>query len=286
MSRLAAIGVNAPQIEYWNGPAGDKWARLADSQDRMLEALGAAAMKACDIRPGHSVLDVGCGSGTSTIEIARRVGDGGQVLGIDISTPMLDVGRERLSAHEFDNVTFENKDVTIYPFRETLFDRVFSRFGVMFFVEPISAFTNIRTGLKSGGRLAFVCWQAAEKNPWIAVPLRVVLQNVLAPPPADSEAPGPMAFSNPDRVRNILSEAGFSQIKIDALETLVPLEPDVSGSVQKLLEVGPVSRLLSGASDDVMKRVENDLSDAIAGFQTDQGVMMGSATWIVSAISA
>jgi SAM-dependent methyltransferase len=251
----------------------------------MLEALGTAAMNACDIRPGHSVLDVGCGSGTSAIEIARRVGGGGRVLGIDISTPMLDVGRARLSALEFNNVTFENKDVAIYPFDKASFDRVFSRFGVMFFVDPVSAFTSIRSGLKSGGRLAFVCWQAANKNPWIAVPLQVVLQNVPAPPPADPEAPGPMAFSNPDRVRNILSEAGFSEIKIDALETLIPLEPDVPGSVQKLLEVGPVSRLLSGASDDVMERLKNELSDAIAGFQTDHCVMMGSATWIVSAIS-
>jgi SAM-dependent methyltransferase len=207
------------------------------------------------------------------------------VLGIDISTPMLEVGRARLGSLDINNVTFENKDAATYRFQGEAFDRIFSRFGVMFFIEPISAFCNIRDGLKSGGRLAFVCWQAADENPWIAVPLHVVLQHVPAPPPTDPEAPGPLAFSNPDRVLNILSEAGFAEITIDALETMVPVEADVPGSVQKLLEVGPVSRLLSDVSDDVMARIESDLFDAISEFQTADGVMMESATWIVSAIS-
>ncbi len=114
MGRLEAVGVNAPQIEYWNGPAGDKWANLADSQDVMLEALGAAAMEACDIRPGHAIIDIGCGSGTTTIEIARRVGAGGRVLGVDISTPILDVGRARIEAAGIDGVTFENADAATY----------------------------------------------------------------------------------------------------------------------------------------------------------------------------
>ena len=132
MNRLQAVGVNAPQIEYWNGPAGDKWARLADSQDIMLGALGMAALDACDIQLGQTVLDTGCGSGTTTIEIARRVDAEGRVLGIDISTPMLDVGRARLEALGIDSVTFDNNDIATYPFEEGTFDRVFSRFGVMF----------------------------------------------------------------------------------------------------------------------------------------------------------
>jgi SAM-dependent methyltransferase len=285
MHRLEATGVNAPQIEYWNGPAGDKWARLADAQDHMLGALGSTAMNVCDIHPGHSVLDVGCGSGTTTIEIARRVGKTGHVLGIDISTPMLDVGRARRNALDIDNVTFENKDVSTYPFEADTFNRVFSRFGVMFFADPINAFSNIRSGLQAGGRIAFVCWQAKDKNPWIEIPMKVVLQHVPAPPPADPEAPGPMAFADPERVRHILSGAGFAEIKIEPFETLIPFEADVSGSVQRMVQIGPASRLLSSASEDVIVRVKSDLSDAIARFQTDNGVMIDGATWIVSAIS-
>ena len=148
MSRLDAVGVNAPQIEYWNGPAGDRWARLADAQDQMLGELGSVAMSSCDIQLEHSVLDVGCGSGTTSIEIAHRVGNEGRVLGIDISTPMLDVGRARLGALDINNVAFQNKDVATYRFEQESFDRIFSRFGVMFFVDPISAFSNIRSGFE------------------------------------------------------------------------------------------------------------------------------------------
>jgi SAM-dependent methyltransferase len=285
MGRLEAAGVNAPQIEYWNGPAGDRWAKLADSQDIMLAALGTAAMDACDIQAGHTVLDAGCGSGTTTIEIARRVGAEGRVLGIDISTPMLDVGRGRLEALGVGGVTFDNKDLATYSFEAGTFDRVFSRFGVMFFVDPIAAFSNIRVGMKSGGRLAFVCWQAMNGNPWLEVPFKIALQHLPAPPPVGAEEPGPLAFADPDRVRRILTGAGFDDIDLVSLETMLPLESDVPASVQKLVQLGPIARLLGDAPEDVKARVADDLGDAIAEFQTDSGVMMGSATWVVRAKS-
>ncbi len=283
MSRLEALGDNAPQIEYWNGPAGDKWARLADSQDVMQEALGFAAMDALDLRPGHAVIDVGCGSGATTMEIARRIGPGGSVLGVDISTPMLDVGRARLQAAGADGVTFDNADAATYPFHKGTFDRVFSRFGVMFFIDPVAAFANLRGGLESGGRLAFVCWQPIDKNPWMGIPLQVALRHIPPPPPAEPDAPGPMAYANPDRVRKILSDAGFGDIRLEPLETLLPLEADVAGTVQKLLMLGPATRLLGDATDEIKARVADDLADAISEFQSDSGVKMGSATWIVSA---
>lgn len=285
MDPLEAVGVNAAQIEFWNGPAGDKWARLADVQDRMLESLGAAAMDACDVHPGHTVLDIGCGSGTTTFEIARRVGSGGRVLGVDLSAPMLDVGRARLDALGVEGVTFENKDIASYQFEKNTFDRAFSRFGVMFFFDPVAAFANIRSGLKSDGRLAFVCWQAPEKNPWLRIPFKVALQYIPAPPPVDPAAPGPLAFADPDRVRAILSEAGFGEITIEPLETLVPMDTDVSGSVKKLVELGPVSGLLTDVPDEVVAQIENDIGVEISEFQTDDGVMMETGTWIVRATS-
>ena len=283
MGRLESTGLNAPQIDYWNGPAGDKWANFADSLDVMTEDLGSAAMDACDIRLGHAVIDVGCGSGATTIEIARRVGAEGRVLGIDISTPMIEVGRARLHATGVNGVTFENADIASHPFQNETFDRVFLRFGVMFFVDPIAAFGNIRGGMKSGGRFAFVCWQTIDKNPWMGIPLRVALRHVAAAAPADPDAPGPLAFANPDRVRHILSEAGFVDIDLKPLVTLLPLEADVPGAVQKLLQLGPATRLLSHVSEDIKARVANDLVDVISKFQTDSGVMVGSASWIISA---
>ncbi len=285
MSHLEATGANAPQIEYWNGPAGDRWAKLADSQDIMLEALGSAAIDACDIRSGHTVLDIGCGSGTTTIETARMVGPEGRVVGIDISTPMLEIGRARLQSLETLSVTFDNKDAAIHPFEKNSFDRVLSRFGVMFFVEPIAAFANIRSGMKSGGRMAFVCWQALENNPWLEIPFKIALQYVPAPPPPDPEAPGPMAFSDPDRIRRILSGAGFAEIDTASLETTLPVGSDVRTTAQRLAQLGSAARLPSDASEDIKSKVEEDLSKRLAEFQTEQGVLMDSATWIVSATS-
>ena len=285
MRHLEATGANAPQIEYWNGPAGDRWAKLADSQDIMLEALGSAAIAACDIQPGHAVLDIGCGSGTTTIETARMVGPEGHVVGIDISTPMLEIGRARLQSIDALNVTFDNKDAAIHPFEEDSFDRVFSRFGVMFFVEPIAAFANIRSGMKSGGRMAFVCWQALDNNPWLEIPFKIAHQYVPAPPPPDPDAPGPMAFADPDRVRRILSGAGFAEINIASLETTLPVGPNARATAQKLAQLGSAARLLSDASEDIKSKVEEDLSKRLTEFQTERGVLMDSATWIVSATS-
>ncbi len=283
MDRLQAVGVNAPQIEFWNGPAGEKWARGADGQDAMLTPLGIAAMDVCAIQPGDTVLDVGCGSGSTTLEIARRVGAGGRVLGVDISTPMLDVARTRLAALGVDGVTFDNKDVATYPFEAGTFDNVFSRFGVMFFIDPVAAFTNIRTGLKPGGQLGFVCWQGLDKNPRMAVPVNIALKYVTAPPSRGPEAPGPLSFADPDRVRRILSGAGFGDINMEALETMIRVGPDAPGSVQKLMESGQAGRLIGPASEAVKARIADDIVEALADYQTDDGVMMGGAVWIVTA---
>lgn len=285
MSSTEANGGNEPQIKYWNGPAGEKWARLVDVQDRMLGAMGSAAMDACDIRAGNTVLDVGCGSGSTSIEIASEVGDGGHVIGLDISTPMLDVGRAKLSALGISNVQFKNQDAATYHFDEAGIDRVYSRFGVMFFADPIGAFANIRTGLKSGGRLAFVCWQAADKNPWIEIPMNVVLQYVPAPSPVEPDAPGPNAFASRDRVRNILSAAGFEDIVINPFKTAIFLGVSVPEAVETLIDVGPTSRLLKDVTEDVATRIRADLSDAIAGYHTDGGVKIDSTTWVVSAVT-
>lgn len=283
MKRTRSVGDNASQIEYWNGPVGEKWARLVDDQELMLGHLGSAAMDAGDIQSGHSVLDVGCGSGITTFEIARRVGDTGHVLGIDISSPMLDVGRARLAELDIANVTFKTQDAASYPFEPRNFSRVFSRFGVMFFADPTSAFDNIRGGMAVDGRLTFVCWRKASRNQWMEVPLGVVLRYVPTPPAADPNAPGPTAFADPDRVRGILASAGFSNITVDALETEIPIGKDIPEAVQRLFDVGPTSRLLSNVTDGMREQIRDELGEAISACQSANGVTMESSTWIVSA---
>ena len=192
MTLLKPVGVNAPQIEYWNGPTGRRWADFAENQDAKLLPIGLAAIDYCDILPGQAVLDTGCGNGTTVFEISRRVGDEGRVLGIDISGPMLENARQRLAELGLRNVKFELNDVATYPFEENTFDRAFSRFGVMFFIDPVMAFANIRRGLKKGGRLGFVCWQERHKSAHLEIPFRVIAKHVQVSSVADDGAPGPM----------------------------------------------------------------------------------------------
>ena len=283
---MEATGPNSSQIDYWNGAAGDRWTRHSDSQDNMADALGLAAMEACDIHAGHTVLDVGCGVGTTTLQIARRVGAKGRVLGIDLPGQMLQVGRERLDASGLDNVVFEHTDIAAYPFETQTIDRAYSRFGVMFFSDPVAAFRNIRRGMTSGGRLAFVCWQAVKKNPRMNIPIDITLRFVEPPQPPAPDAPGPVSFADPERVRRILSDAGFDGITMEGVEMNLPIAADAPLTAQRLIQMGSASRLLANASDDIKTGVEDALCEGVAGYQTDGGVMLGGATWIVTANTA
>jgi SAM-dependent methyltransferase len=285
MPKLEPTGANARQIEYWNGPAGERWVRLAESQDRMLAGIGRAALDACDIKPGHSVLDTGCGSGSTTLEIARRVGAGGRVLGVDISGPMLGLARSRLGDNPEARVTLENRDVATFPFEAETFDRVFSRFGVMFFVDPVAAFTNIRSGMKSGGKLAFVCWQSMEANPWQGIPFEIALRYLPAPPPSDPRAPGPLAFAEPDWVREILTGSGFVDVEIADAPIKLPIEKDAAISAEKLVQLGPVYRLIGEEAPDIKAKITDEVREAIAPYQTENGIQIDAGTWIVTASS-
>jgi len=285
MQRLVADGANAAQIEYWNGPAADRWVKDADTQDVMLGELGAAAIDACQIEAGQAVLDIGCGCGSTTLSIAARVGAGGRVLGIDISTPMLEVAMARLRERGLDHVAFENRDAATYPFEPESFDRAFSRFGVMFFTDPVVAFRNIRKALKADSRLAFVCWQAQNQNQWMEVPLRVVLRHVTPPPPPQPNEPGPTAFADPDRVRSILGNSGFGRIEVESLERPLTLGSDTRHAVERLMQVGPTGRLLRDADDKTKDAVATDLKAELSTFATDSGVKMVGNVWLVRAVA-
>lgn len=167
MTRLQATGVNAAQIERWNGELGNRWAEdtFRERQDRAQGPFGEAAMDALGLQPGQHVLDIGCGSGSTTFALANRVGPSGRAVGVDISAPQLENAKRRAATLVNPIVEFHNQDVSIFPFETGTFDRAFSRFGVMFFARSVDAFVNIRCGMKPGGRIAFVCWQSPERNP-------------------------------------------------------------------------------------------------------------------------
>ena len=195
MSQITAAS-NTAQIEYWNSSAGETWAQFQESLDRQVEPLGLAAIDVLKPREGQHIIDIGCGCGQTTLSLASRVGVTGSVMGVDISKPMLEVALHRPRPAPNLPVTFKRLDAQTDDLGHSLFDAAFSRFGVMFFSEPATAFANIRTSLKPGGRLVFVCWRALSENPWMEVPLQAALpflQPVEAPDPT---APGPFAFAD------------------------------------------------------------------------------------------
>lgn len=282
---IAAEGPNAEQIRYWNEQAGPKWVAQQQQLDLQLVDLGARAMDRAGIVAGEAVLDLGCGCGATTLELARRTGETGSVLGVDISAPMLALARRRADEAGLRNVRFELADAQTHQFSCASRDVAFSRFGVMFFADPVAAFANVRRALKPGGRLAFVCWQALGQNAWMAVPLGAVAQHVALPAPAGPDAPGPFAFADRDRVSGILQKAGFSEVAFEPVEEPLTIggTADLDAAVDFLLMLGPTQALLAGADDAVRKRVVQSVRAAIAPHHGPSGVRMPAAAWIVRA---
>ncbi|MGD9762321.1 MAG: class I SAM-dependent methyltransferase [Candidatus Binatia bacterium] len=286
MKPLPAAGPNAEQITYWNESAGPKWSTLQALIDEQLRALGLLAMERANPRPGERALDVGCGCGEATLELARRVAPGGAVTGIDVSAPMLERAAAQSPVPGVD-LRFELADAQTHAFAPEAFDLLYSRFGVMFFADPDAAFANLIRALKRGGRLAFICWQSPQDNPWMTVPLDAALQHVPAPsPPPPATAPGPFAFADPERVRGILTRAGFVNVALEPVRMMLTLGGggDLDTAVDYVMRIGPTSRLLEEAGNPALRpRVIAAIRAALVPFATARGVRMDSATWIATA---
>jgi SAM-dependent methyltransferase len=277
-------GVNAAQIEHWNGPAGETWVRLQARLDAQLAVLGRLAMDRAAIRPGEAILDVGCGTGETTLELSRRVGEGGKVLGVDISRPMLSLARRRLEGAGFSQTRFEEGDAQTHGFTQGGFDLVFSRFGTMFFADPVAAFKNLRAALGKQGRLAFVCWRRVAENPWVAVPMAAAFQHIPQPPPPPPGGPGEFAFADRDRVHDILLGAGFRDITIEPEDMLIG-GASLDVTVDTTLSMGPVAAALREADPAKREPVAYALRQAFTPYDGSEGVRLGAAVWIVRASS-
>jgi SAM-dependent methyltransferase len=276
-------GPNAEQIEYWNQQAGKQWVDANEKLDAMLAPFGHAAQEVAALRPGEGVLDVGCGVGQTTLELARRVGPSGSVLGIDISAPMLARAQERARAAGLANVRFENADAQIHAFTPSGVDVVFSRFGVMFFADPTAAFANLARALRPGGRVSFVCWQAMMENAWMRESLAAVLKHVPPPPPADPYAPGPFAFADAARVRGILERAGLRDVRHEPLTGKLSLGASLDEAAAFAVEIGPASRLLRECPEAARVAAIAELRKALEAHATRDGVALGYAAWLVRA---
>jgi len=275
---------NEDQIAYWNGPTGERWAKYQSEMDRNLADASAGLFRLASPQPGERVLDIGCGAGETSWRIAEMVGPGGAVLGVDISQPLLALARDRAHAK---NVRFEEADASTYSFKPE-YDLIFSRFGVMFFDDPPAAFANIRKAAAKDARLAFVCWRPVAENEWTMLPMTAAEPFLPEQPGADPLAPGPFAFADPARVKAILTQAGFRDVRIDKLDGVMDLGPSAEHAGFQMTNLGPVSRALRDADDATRAKVLAAVTAAFARFRkTDslrgQTIAPGIACWLVSA---
>ncbi len=263
---------NAEQIAYWN--AATHWVDDQEGHDQMLAPLGLLAIDALDLQAGERVLDIGCGTGATTSELSSRVGPHGFVQGVDVSAPMLELARRDAGP----GVSFLEGDAQTHPFGPASFDAAYSRFGVMFFSDPVAAFTNIRTALRPDGRLAFVCWQAPSAQEWVRVPLEAC---GLDPESMNGAGAEPFSLADRDVLERILLGAGFGRVEIGAAEAAVLVGgrggPDAALRFMRSSRVGRFIREMGG------EHAFEAVPSALAPLATPDGTVMGAAVWLVTA---
>lgn len=275
---------NSEQIAEWNGALGERWAAMRQEIERFVVPFGDAALKVAAPQPGERVIDIGCGCGDTSIELARRVGAAGAVLGVDVSQPMLAVARSRGAPANGAHLEFRDGDASEAALPAGN-DLLFSRFGVMFFSQPSPAFSHMRQSLRAGGRCVFVCWRTPRDNPWAMTPLSAARAAMgVTPPPADPNAPGPFAFADEERLRAILSGAGFGAIDVKRFDAAIPLGETARSAAQRVIQIGPVSRLVREVGAEHLPVILDAVERALAPLAAPEGhVSLNGSTWIVSA---
>lgn len=275
------MSANEAQIAYWNGQGGDRFARNQNALDSGLAKLTEAAMTFAAPQTDERVLDVGCGAGTTTFRLRERVGPNGAAAGVDVSARLLQVARARADAAHAD-VAFVEADAAVHEF-QPVFDLVFSRFGVMFFADPVAAFKNIRTALSPGGRLVFVCWRGLAENLWADAPLaaaRAYLPPMDAP---DPHAPGPFAFADGARLRTILASAGFKAIEIEKLDTTMGMGETLEAATGQAFNLGPTARIADEMDETARQTLRTAIAAALKPYQGPEGIRPPAACWLVRA---
>ena len=278
---------NQVQAEFWSATGGEAWVDLQDQMDRQLSVVGAATLAALGARTGESIIDIGCGCGATTLDLAAAVGETGRVIGLDISGPMIGLAARRLADRGYSHATAVLGDAQTATLVDVggPVDAVFSRFGVMFFDDPVAAFTNIRALANVSARMAFVCWQEASKNRIFSDLGRELAKLFPGQPAPDPHAPGPMAFADAERLRSLLASAGWSHIEISA--HLAPMQlfgtTDFDVALEASLRVGGAARLMQVVDDAAAQQIRDAARRVLESQWTENGAVVDSATWIVTA---
>jgi SAM-dependent methyltransferase len=274
-------------VEYWE-TSGPAWVRHADEIDAHARPYGEAGIDALAPAPGERLLDLGCGCAATTLELGRRVGPNGSIAGIDASPPMLELARQRAAEAGLGNVTFHHADVSSASLVELAggpADGAFSRFGVMFFLDPVAAFANVAAALRPGGRVSLVVWQGVEANPWMLVPTLAAVGPLGSPwvPPGPDD-PGPFSLADADHVRSTLGAAGFTDVGLAGFSSGASLRADaLEEDAARLLQIGPMRGAWDEADDDARSTAVAAVREAVQPYREGDAYRLPGAVWVVTA---
>jgi SAM-dependent methyltransferase len=271
----------------WQDVNGEKWVRLEERTDAQLSPLGILAIDALGLGAGERVLDIGFGAGQTLLQLRERVGAAGHVTGVDVSPPLAERAKQRIAVSGFTNIDVNVADASVY-LAERGFDALFSRFGVMFFEDPVAAFKNLERALSPKGRVGFVCWQTLEQNPWAHLPLSAVQRvapEAPLPPMLIPGEPGPFRFGSQETLHQVLGAAGFRDVVATPHEVpmLVGGAQSLDEAVNFALEIGPSARLVAAADPALRKAFSDALASTFAPYLTPNGVSMPANVFVVTA---
>ena len=277
---------NAPQemaSDSWKGEQGEKWNHFRDQFEGMIEEIGKVIIDYADFAPGERVIDIGCGAGATSLKISELVGDSGHVTGLDLSPTLIDTCRQRAEAAGLGNIDFIEGDAGAIQLAG--YDHLFSRFGVMFFEEPVKAFANMKTFLRPGGKVTFACWGPPAENPWVFDLMGIVSKYVQMPPPV-ANAPGPFAFADPDYLRQVLGESGYLSVSLtpgSADQWLGGPGATPQQATAFLAEATFLGRALEGMPAAQRQQALEEITSHLGKFHTDRGVALKGSIWMVKA---
>ena len=278
-------GSNAAQIAYWNDKAAVTWTAFQERLDTLFAPITTLAVDAAAPAPGEHAIDVGCGCGATVLALAERVGPTGQVLGVDVSEPMSARARERIAAAGLGNAKVILSDAATHSVTQVDTDLLFSRFGVMFFTDPVAAFANLHRAMRPGGRLLCAAWRPLADNQWFNVPLQAARPLLAPQPPVDPNAPGPFAFANPDRTLGILASAGWRDASMTPHD--VPMRFAPAGQIEEATDfathIGLLARILAEEGPETRARVRAAVAAALKPHDSAAGINLSGSIWLISA---
>jgi ubiquinone/menaquinone biosynthesis C-methylase UbiE len=275
--------VNDDQHEFWNKGIGQKWVKHDNSMNERFTILTKEFFKRAKIEKGDKVLDIGCGGGITSFETSKILGNDGYVLGADISKILLDLAKKNYS--NIKNLEFKYCDVQNYNFKKNIFSKVISRFGVMFFENPIVAFKNIYNSIQDGGSLHFVCWTNVMENEFFTAAANIIIKHLNKEFPKVTRSPGPFAFSEEKYIKQILDSSGFKNIKVDKVYTSLSTNDDAAKDGELLFKIGLAGRLLSkeNLSEEELSNIKDKIIAMSKNRQVDGKITYRACLNFVSA---